>query len=44
MKEKTEVIRRWIEKADHDFGTAIITFKYKPEYKDTVAFHCEQAV
>ena len=37
-------IERWIERADHDLGTAIITHKYIPKYKDTIAFHCQQAV
>lgn len=44
MNEKIENIKRWIEKADHDLGTAIITHKYMPKYKDTIAFHCQQAV
>ena len=44
MNEKIELIRKWIEKADHDLGTAIITFKHLPKYKDTIAFHCQQAV
>lgn len=44
MSEINKIIKRWIEKADHDLGTAIITNKYIPKYKDTVAFHCQQAV
>ena len=44
MNEKIENLKRWIEKADHDLGTAIITHKYIPKYKDTIAFHCQQAV
>jgi HEPN domain-containing protein len=44
MSEKIEQIKRWIEKADHDFGTAIITYRYIPKYRDTIAFHCQQAV
>ena len=40
----TELIKQWIEKADHDLGTAIITHKHIPKYKDTIAFHCQQAV
>jgi HEPN domain-containing protein len=39
-----ELIKQWIEKADHDLGTAIITHKHIPKYKDTIAFHCQQAV
>ena len=44
MSEKTEQIKRWIEKADHDLGTAIITHLHIPKYRDTIAFHCQQAV
>ena len=33
----------WIEKADHDLGTAIVINQYIPEYSDTLAFHCQQA-
>ena len=40
----TDLIKQWIEKADHDLGTAIITHKHIPKYKDTIAFHCQQAV
>ncbi|NOX87222.1 MAG: HEPN domain-containing protein [Chlorobi bacterium] len=44
MNEITEQLKQWIEKSDHDLGTAIITHKYLPKYKDTIAFHCQQAV
>jgi len=44
MNELIEYIKRWIKKADHDLGTAIITFTHIPKYKDTIAFHCQQAV
>jgi len=44
MKSKTEIIKKWIEKADHDLGTAILTFKHIPEFRDTIAFHCQQSV
>ncbi len=44
MNEIIKIIERWIEKADHDLGTAIITQKHIPKYKDTIAFHCQQAV
>lgn len=36
-------LRNWIEKADHDLGTAIVINQYIPEYSDTLAFHCQQA-
>ena len=37
-------IQSWIEKANHDIGTAELTFHHKPEYYDTICFHCQQAV
>jgi HEPN domain-containing protein len=44
MNEILETVKRWIEKADHDLGTAQITHLNLPEFKDTIAFHCQQAV
>lgn len=44
MNEKIELTKRWIEKGDHDLGTAIITFNHLPKYFDIIAFHCQQAV
>jgi HEPN domain-containing protein len=38
------VVRAWIEKADHDLGSARVIFQHIPEYSDTIAFHCQQAV
>lgn len=35
-------IQSWIEKANHDIGTAELTFHHKPEYYDTICFHCQQ--
>jgi HEPN domain-containing protein len=43
MSEKIDVVKQWIEKADHDLGTAQVTFLYLPQYRDTIAFHCQQA-
>jgi len=43
MSTKIEIIKKWIEKADHDLGTAILTFKHIPSFRDTIAFHCQQA-
>ena len=40
---KTDAIP-WIAKADHDLGTAMITFLHIPDFYDTVTFHCQQAV
>ena len=44
MNEKIEVVKAWLIKADHDLGTAKITHLHIPEYRDTIAFHCQQAV
>ncbi len=43
MSEKIDVIKQWIEKADHDLGTGQVTYLYLPQYRDTIAFHCQQA-
>ena len=43
MSEKIEIVKLWIEKADHDLGTAQVTYLYLPQYRDTIAFHCQQA-
>lgn len=44
MSEKLDTVLKWIEKADHDLGTAQVTFLYLPGTRDTIAFHCQQAV
>jgi HEPN domain-containing protein len=44
MNELIEEIKEWIEKADHDLGSAKIIYLYLPDYFDTIAFHCQQAV
>lgn len=43
MNEQIEDIKDWIEKADHDLGSAKIIYQYLPDYFDTIAFHCQQA-
>lgn len=43
MNTKVEIIKKWIEKANHDLGTAVLTYKHIPKYRDTIAFHCQQA-
>ncbi len=40
----TEQVKEWLHKADSDLGAAKILFTYLPEYKEAVAFHCQQAV
>jgi len=44
MSEQIDDIKEWIEKADHDLGSAKIIFLHLPDYFDTVAFHCQQSV
>ena len=44
MSDRSDEIKQWIIKGDHDLGTAKITFLHIPEYLDTVTFHCQQAV
>ena len=43
MNADNELIREWIDKADHDLGSAKLIFLHIPEYFDTIAFHCQQA-
>lgn len=43
MNENNERLKNWIEKADHDLGTAIVINQHIPDYSDTLAFHCQQA-
>ena len=44
MNALVNEIKQWIEKGDHDLGTAKVTYLYIPEYLDTVTYHCQQAV
>ncbi len=44
MNEQIEEIKEWIEKADHDLGSAKIIYLHLSDYFDTIAFHCQQAV
>ncbi|MBW8330577.1 MAG: HEPN domain-containing protein [Prolixibacteraceae bacterium] len=43
MSADSQLIREWIDKADHDLGSAKLIFLHIPEYFDTIAFHCQQA-
>lgn len=43
MKELNEKVYEWIEKADHDLGSAKLIYLHIPTYFDTIAFHCQQA-
>ncbi len=44
MREIDTLVRLWVEKADHDLGTATLTHSHIPAYKDTICFHCQQAI
>jgi HEPN domain-containing protein len=44
MKERDKEVAKWLEKADHDLGSAKIIYLHLPDYVDTIAFHCQQAV
>ncbi len=44
MSENSEHIKAWVDKVDHDLGSAKLIFLHIPDYFDTIAFHCQQAV
>jgi len=44
MNANDDHIRVWIDKADHDLGSSKLIFLHIPDYFDTIAFHCQQAV
>ena len=43
MSELLNRTKEWIEKADHDLGSAKVIYLHLPDYFDTIAFHCQQA-
>jgi HEPN domain-containing protein len=44
MSELVNGTKEWIEKADHDLGSAKVIYLHLPDYFDTIAFHCQQSV
>lgn len=44
MNDKRATVEQWLVKADHDLTTAHLVQNHLPDYKDTIAFHCQQAV
>lgn len=44
MNGHPEETIRWVTKADHDLGTALITYLHIPDFRDTITFHCQQSV
>jgi HEPN domain-containing protein len=43
MNEPSKIVKEWIDKADHDLGSAKLIYLHIPDYFDTIAFHCQQA-
>ena len=43
MSGNRNTVKEWIEKSDHDLGSAKLIYLHLPEYFDTIGFHCQQA-
>ena len=43
MGNKAELIREWMHKAEHDLGMAELALENRPDYTDSICFHCQQA-
>jgi HEPN domain-containing protein len=43
MDKKLLLIKEWLCKAEHDLGMAELAINNKPEYTDSICFHCQQA-
>ena len=41
---ENELINAWLTKARHDLDTAKLVSVSLPDYDDTIAFHCQQAI
>jgi HEPN domain-containing protein len=39
-----DIIQTWLIKAEHDLQTAEIVASHLPDFDDTIAFHCQQAI
>jgi HEPN domain-containing protein len=44
MNDKQTIVESWLTKADHDLTTAHLVQNHLPDFKDTITFHCQQAV
>jgi HEPN domain-containing protein len=44
MNEIINNVNAWTTKADHDLGSAKLIYLHIPDYYDSIAFHCQQAV
>jgi HEPN domain-containing protein len=44
MKEKNDLVKEWLIRAEHDLTAAELLLKYEETLNDVIAFHCQQAV
>lgn len=42
--DRAELVMEWLHKAGHDIGMAELALENRPEYTDSICFHCQQAV
>lgn len=43
MNGRIELVKEWIEYADHDLATAKLVIDQLPEFREIVGFHSQQA-
>jgi len=43
MDKKNQIVGNWIKKAEHDLGMAKLAIEHKPDFRDSICFHCQQA-
>ena len=42
--DRAELGKEWVRKAEHDLGMAELALENKPDYTDSICFHCQQTV
>ncbi|MBW8049211.1 MAG: HEPN domain-containing protein [Cytophagales bacterium] len=42
MDKKSEIVKEWINKAEHDLEIAELALEHKPHLTDNICFHCQQ--
>jgi hypothetical protein len=42
MREVNKIVKEWLDKADHDLGSAKLIYLHIPDYFDTIASHCHK--
>ena len=42
MEDKKELVRQWIQKAEHDLSAAQSLIVTNPNLTDVICFHCQQ--